>query len=444
MPPARPQPGRQPAWRVAFARGASGTFVLHVFDAGVTVVMTLVLARVLGASGLGVFSYAIAWAALLGVPAVLGLEQLVVRGVAAADAQDEAGTARGLISWSVRIVVVASLVMSLLGGAVVWLFGGVPTGGEVAFWAAMALVPLMALARVAQAAIRGLQHVVAGFLPELAVMPVLSLLLVSTGVLIMGPAFDAVAAVGAHVVAAAAGVAAALWLLRARLAERVRRAAPVTHGRTWLSATLPLLFISGAHVINRQTDVVMLGVLDGLTAAGVYAVAARGVQLITFVTYAVNAPLAPRVAALYATADLAGLQRVTTASARVMLAFSLPPVGLFIVFGPWLLGFFGTEFTAGAQALAVLSLGQLAAAAAGPAGLTLLMTNHERAAAVGTGIGAAANVALNLALIPAFGLIGAATATALATAITGVIHIWMVHRRLGINSTALGPLRARG
>ena len=431
-------------WRVAFARGASGTFLLRVFDAGVTIVLTLVLARVLGAAGFGVFSYAIAWAALLGVPALLGLEQLVVRGVAAADAQEQAGTARGMIRWSVRIVVVASLVMALLGGAAVWLFGGVPAGGEVAFWAAMVLVPLTALARVAQAAIRGLQHVVAGFLPELAVMPVLSLVLVGAGVLLMGPAFDAVAAVGAHVMAAAAGVATAMWLLRARLAARVPQAPAVTHGRSWLSATLPLLFISGAHVINRQTDVVMLGVLEGLTAAGVYAVAARGVQLITFVTYAVNAPLAPRIAALHATADVAGLQRVTTASARVILGFSLPPVVLFIVFGPWLLGFFGSEFTAGAPALAVLSLGQLAAAAAGPAGLTPLMTNLERAAAVGTGIGAAANLVLNLALIPAFGLVGAAAATALATAGTGVIHVWMVRRRLGINSTVIGPLRPRG
>ena len=445
--PAIDQPSAQPPvtdaperWRVAFARGASGTFLLRVFDAGVTVLMTLVLARVLGAAGFGVFSYAIAWAGLLGVPALLGLEQLVVRGIAAADAQDEPGTARGMIRWSVRAVIVAGLVMALLGGAAVALFGGVPAGGEVAFWLAMALVPLTALARVAQAAVRGLNHVVAGFLPELAVMPVLSLVLVGAGVLVAGGAFDAVAAVAAHVVAAAAGLVVALWLLLTRVAAQVRRARAVTHGRAWLAATLPLLFITGAHVINRQTDVIMLGALDGLAAAGVYAVAARGVQLITFVTYAVNAPLAPRVAALHATADMHGLQRVTTASARVILVFSLPLVVLFIVLGPLLLEFFGSEFTAGAPALAVLSLGQLAAAAAGPAGLTLLMTNHERAAAVGTGIGATANVVLNLLLIPPFGLVGSATATALATALTGAIHIWMVRRRLGINSTAFGSL----
>jgi O-antigen/teichoic acid export membrane protein len=116
---------------------------------------------------------------------------------------------------------------------------------------------------------------------------------------------------------------------------------------------------------------------------------------------------------------------------------------LFIVLAPFLLGFFGTEFTAGAPALSVLALGQLAGAAAGPAGLTLLMTDHERAAAVGTGVGAVVNVTLNALLIPVYGLMGAAVASAFATALTGAIHVLMVRRRLGINSTALGGLRTR-
>jgi O-antigen/teichoic acid export membrane protein len=429
---------------MTFVRGVTGTFGLRVFDAGVTVLVTLLLARVLGAAGFGVFSYGIAWAALLGVPAMLGLEQLVVRGIAAAEAQKDAGRTRGMVAWSVRTVAVVSCASAVVGGAAIALTGAIPPGGELAFWVAMVLVPLTALARVIQAAVRGLEHVVAGFLPELAVMPVVSLALVGLGVVLLGRDFDAVSAVSAHVLAALVGLLSAAWLIRNRIPRHVRRAVPVVDRREWLAAAMPLLFISGAHVINRQTDVVMLGVLDGVAAAGIYAVAARGVQLISFVTYAVNAPLAPRVAALHATNDAAALQRVVTTSARVILGVSVPLGGLFIILGPWLLGFFGEEFVAGYPALVILSLGLVAGAAAGPAGVTLLMTGHERGAAVGTGIGAVVNVALNLLLIPQFGLTGAATATATATALTGVIHIWMVRRRLGIDSTALGRPRRRG
>jgi O-antigen/teichoic acid export membrane protein len=421
-----------------FARSASGTFGLRVFDAGVTVVVTLILARALGASGFGIFSYALAWAALLGVPAMLGLEQLIVRGVARAEAARDAAGTRGLIDWSIRTAILASVASAALAGVGITLLGAIPAGGEIAFWVAMLLIPVTALVRVVQAALRGLEHVLAGFVPELAAMPVMTLTFVAAGVVVLGQAFDPVAAMAAHILAAVIALAVAGWLLIDRLPSAVRRAVPALRHREWLAAAMPLLFISGAHVINRQTDVVMLGVLDGAEAAGIYAVAARGVQLITFVTYAVAAPLAPRVAALHTSGDIQGLRRVVTSSARVMLVFSLPAVALFLILGPWLLGFFGAEFTAGAPALAVLALGQLASAAAGPAGLTLLMTGHERAAAVGAAIGAVVNVLLNLLLIPAFGLLGAAAATAIATTLWSLIHVLMVRRRLDIDSTALG------
>ncbi|CAN5118344.1 flippase [soil metagenome] len=436
-PLATPEGGSaQRYWRMTFARSATGTFGLRIFDAGVTVLITLLLARMLGAAGFGVFSYALAWAALLGVPAMLGLEQLVVRGVAAAAAQRADGRVRGMVGWSIRTIAIVSVVCALTGGVFAALAGLIPPGGELALWIAMLLVPLTALARVMQAAIRGLEHVVAGFLSELALMPILSLVFVGFGAALFGQEFDAAAAVGAHVLAAIVGLAGALWLLARHLPGRVREALPVTHPREWLAAAMPLLFITGAHVVNRQTDVVMLGALEGVAAAGVYAVAARGVQLITFVTYAVHAPLAPRVAALYATSDKAALQRVLATSARVILGASIPLAILFALLGPWLLSLFGEEFVAGFPALVILSAGQLAAAVAGPAGLALMMTNHERVAAVGTGIGATVNVVLNLLLIPQYGLTGAATATAAATGLTSVIHIWMVRRRLGINATA--------
>lgn len=395
----------------------------------------------LGTAGFGLFSYAIAWAALLAVPAALGLEQLIVRDVAAAQAQGEAGRVRGMIAWSVRAVALVSVACAVGGAGLLTLAGLVPAGGEVAFWVAMALVPITALARALQAAVRGLRHVVAGFLPELAVMPIGSLILVAFGAIVLGQRFDAVAAVSAHVLAGLAGLAVAAWLLVRRLPQEIRRAKSVLDRRAWFAAAMPLLLISGMHVINRQTDVVMLGVLEGVTAAGIFAVAARGVQLILFVTYAVQAPLAPRVAALYATGDIVGLQRVVTASARVILAFSAAVAAAFIVLGPWLLAFFGDEFTAGAPALAILSVGHLLGACGGVAGLILLMTGHERAAAVGTGVGAVANVALNALLIPPFGLAGAAMATASATALTALVHVFMVRHRLPINPLAFGPTR---
>ena len=60
------------------------------------------------------------------------------------------------------------------------------------------------------------------------------------------------------------------------------------------------MFISGMQIINTHTDIIMLGTIKGAEAARIYSAVNRGAVLITFVLFAVNAPLAPVISSLYA------------------------------------------------------------------------------------------------------------------------------------------------
>ena len=51
------------------------------------------------------------------------------------------------------------------------------------------------------------------------------------------------------------------------------------------------------------------------------------------------------------------------------------------------------------------------------------------------------NLVLNLLLIPAFGIVGAAVASAISLISWNLILAVLVYRRLGIHSTALGQIR---
>ena len=67
----------------------------------------------------------------------------------------------------------------------------------------------------------------------------------------------------------------------------------------------------------------------------------------------------------------------------------------------------------------------------------MIMTGHERAAARIMALCVAANIALNAALIPLWGLAGAATATALATAMRNLLMLAYTRRVLNINASAV-------
>lgn len=436
--PAFARPLLRRATGSALGRGAVGTLVLKVFDASAALLIALVLARLLGAVGFGLFSYVIAWASVLVVPGLMGADSIAIRRMAAYGALGDAGRMRGLVSWTVRLVAITAISVAILAAVVVPLAGLVPDGGHVVFVLGMALVPLLAMLRLAQAHLRGLGHIVVGFMPELALIPALTLAFIATAWLVLGGRLDPLTALSADVAAGVAGVIAATWLLRRYLRPLIADVPPIVEGRSWFKAAVPLLVVGGTQIVTRQVDVIMLGAIAGVEAAGIYAVASRGVQLIGFATYAVTAPITPRFAALYATGNIDQLRRLATRAARITLLLTVPIAGGLMVFGGWFLRLFGDEFVAGATALTVLSFGHLLAAGAGFHLLLLIMTGQERIAAATLTVTTLANVLLNLLLIPRFGILGASTAAAATSIGVGLLLAIASRRRIGIDPTVLG------
>lgn len=423
--------------RTGVAQGAAKTLLLKTVEAGAAFLIAVVLARALGATEFGMYSLAMAWAGLLTVPALVGMENLSVRHTAAYSAQQRWSHLRGLLRRAFQIVTVISLSLTLVSGAAALALSG-PQG--VVLLVGLLMIPPAALMRIAQAALRGLGHIGEGFVPELAITPSVVLLLIG-GSVVAGLALTALAAVTIHLVAGLLALAVAVVLLWRRIPEPVRAAQSIYLTREWLTAAMPLLFIGGMQTVIRQTDVIMVAALIGVREAGIYAVATRGAQLISFVLYAVNAPLAPRFARLYALGDVAAMQRLATAGARVVLLITLPAAAAFIFAGDLFVGIFGPEFLPAAPALAVLTVGQLVNAASGSVGSLLTMTGHERDAAFGFGLSAVLNIGLNLLLIPIWGPLGAAVATASSLVAWNVILSIAVYRRLRIDATALGLFR---
>jgi O-antigen/teichoic acid export membrane protein len=113
-----------------------------------------------------------------------------------------------------------------------------------------------------------------------------------------------------------------------------------------------------------------------------------------------------------------------------------------IVFAKPILELFGLEFGAGVSALRILSLGQLIGVATGLAGTILIMIGEAGQAMWAVAVGTAVNLLACAALIPTFGVEGAAVATTASISATNILMMYLLWRRRGIYSAVLPFRRA--
>ncbi|VEP16059.1 Membrane protein involved in the export of O-antigen and teichoic acid [Hyella patelloides LEGE 07179] len=432
---------QQSSLKKRLVKGAAGTLGLRIAATGLNFLTSILLARLLGASGFGVYTYAFTWTQLLSLGATLGLDKLIVREVAVYKTKSSWNLMRGLLNWANQIALITSVVLILVAIGVAWSLNvGANSEQFLAFCLAMLIIPIDTLRNLRLAAMRGLNKIVMGLVPELLIAPALLIVLVGCGYLFLGEDLNAPWVILIRLVITLITLAIGMKLLYRILPDEVKKATAKYQAKTWLNSALPFMFMGSMYLIKSRTDILMLGAIQGAEVVGIYFAVSRGAQLIDFVTNAANTVLAPNIASLYAEGKTEKIQRILTKSSRTVLLTSLPIIIGLMVFGYWYLSLFGSEFTQGQNALIVLCVGQLVNVATGSAGLLLSMTGHERYTLISRCGSTLLNVVLNALLIPRWGLSGAAIATVGSTVLLNVENTIVVRKKLGIHCTVFGKL----
>lgn len=437
----RPQSGEE-GLRSLLMRGAGGTLVLRGASVVLGFGLTVVLARLLGASGYGAYAWAVAWAGVLRVPAMFGLDKLLVRDVATYRMHSAWGAMRGLLrrSWH-AVAIISSLMLAL--AAIIGAVFVAPQHPELAsaFWPMLPLVPLGAMVLVAQAAMQGLHKVVVGQIPDNVLRPLLVLVLVGGADAATHGKVPASWAVVSQVLATGVGLLATACLLRRALPSAVKSVQPVYATRVWARSAFPMLVIGGMIALTSQLDIILVGLIKGAKPAGIYGVVSRAAALLTLAPVAVNTAYAPIVARLHAAGDGEAVKRLTTLSGRVTLLVTAVGALILIAFAHVFLGIFNGSFAEGTTAVRILVAGYVVNALAGPSAMLLMMTGHERQTALGLGAGTLVNVVLNVALIPVLGIDGAAIAATVSLVAWNALLLWRVATLLGVDSSPCGGHR---
>ncbi len=406
--------------------------------AGVTDVVGLVLryglailiARLHGPLGLGLYALAMALANGAAVVARLGLDQAMLRFIPHHRARQEPGKVVGVLLF-------ATLLVGMLGTTVALvLFLGAPylaeTWGRPEFGRAGRLIaltiPLMALGQVWRAGLRGFQDVRLAVILERVVIPIATI----SGLLLIFLVRPN------EPLAAVAGVTFSYWLVGlvslAILVKKIRTIAapPAYQMGAWMKFALPMSLEGGLLFLVFWTDQLMIGWLLDASHVGVYTSAIRVAGLVVLPLVAINTIFAPTAASLHARGDRTTLQalyaRLTWSTAMVggCIALSL------LVGGRWVLGIFGSPFVAGHLALMILVVGQAVNSATGSSGTILAMTGNPKWRLANATIAAGLNVVLNLLLVPRWGIAGAATATAASISLISLLQLLEVRWLVGL------------
>ncbi len=427
--------------RTYLLKGAIGTFGIMVTGMGLSLVTTVLLARILEPTDFGIYKYVMAWVGLLSIPASLGSGPLIVREVATFQAKANWGLLRGILRWSNIAVFITSITIGLIASFVSWFFISNDLTVRYTVVMAMLLLPISNLVGLRQSAIRGLNHVLCSQLLEKLLDPILFFL----SFLILYTFFrywlNPICLVGMKAAISVVVLIVGSMLLHSVLPPKTFRAIPAYQVKRWVKSIISFTLTSGLHTINRHADLIMVGALMGMNAAGVYAVVSYGAVMIKFIIIATNTAISPTAAKLYTKDNQQRLQWITTMSARLVFISSLLLCSVLIVFGRKFLLIFGPDFTRSFDAFLILTVGRTVQISMGLSGMLLNMTGYERETAIGTTLGAVLNIVLNAVLIPVWGLEGAACATVIGGLSTVILLNYRCGLRLGIKPSIFNTLK---
>jgi O-antigen/teichoic acid export membrane protein len=414
-----------------------GTGGIRLLHAAIGFATGVLLARFLGPSDYGTYTFVMAMVGFLTIPSELGIPGLAVREIAIANARKDWGYMRGFILRAHQGIALLSAVLITSGAIGLATFGDrIDPVKRQCMWLALALVPLISLGALRGAMLRGLRKVLLGQLPEQVIRPA-SLLIAILVILALGrehlsPQTMLWAQIAATTIAFIWGLSV---FVRNR-PEQLATALPVYRTSAWFRSTIPFGLSAALILVNGRTDILALGLFHHDAEVGIYRVAVQMALPVIFAQQAVNAIQAPHIAHLYATGDMKRLQTMVTRSSRAVLAIASSAALVVILFGePLIRLLFGQEYAAAHRPLAILAIGQTFNAAMGSVASLLNMTGHERDTTRTILVAAILNLTLNFSLTPVWGTMGAATATA-ATLIVWNVLMWRaVKRRIGIQAS---------
>lgn len=393
-----------------------------------SVVLYVVMARQLGSAEFGVFAFGLSFVMLVTAFADFGQDRILTREVS----RDHARIDSYLANTMALKLTLAAPALAL--GLAVLAAVSEPETWQVAALLGFAVVAEQMMA-TCFATFQSYERL--EFIPLALVTQ--RLLMAALGILTLVAGYGVVAVAAVYFVTACIGLLIALWLLLSRVV-RPRFSIVPAMWRGLMVAAFPIGASAVFGIVLYRADMALLAAMTSAESVGEYAAAFRLFETTLFLAWGVGAAVFP----VYSrrTVDTTpGVGPVFERSLKLLVALTLPlAVGAGVLAAPLVELLYGAEFQDSAGALILLAPAIALHPFAYLAGYLLVSQNRQRLLAPVYAAVAAENVLLNILLIPAFSLYGAAVGTSISEALLAGSLLLLSIRVVG----SLGWLRMLG
>lgn len=405
-----------------------GTGLLFLF----TLLSRVLLARSVSSVEWGEFSLGVAVTGLVTVLALLGLDQSSARMLSF---ERDSATRRAIV---VKGVLLAAATGTLASVAVFllapWLAHGFHAPGFVWLLELLSVTVGFSVMQFMLAALfQGLEDARPNALFNQALNPGLFLGFVAVGV-------EFHAGFGSIMVGYVLADAVALVGLAVYAQRRLPKAVPSVPGRLpkvpqlWTFAAA-LWGVGTLYYVTAFVDTLIVGVFWPVAVVGVYSADINLARVLLVGNNALTFIYLPVAARLARDGDVRTLRSTYVAGTRVINLLTTPAMLVFCLMPRATLAeVYGPGFGSGAEALVILAAASFASIALGPANASLAGLGETRWLFAATVVSGLMNLGLSLALIPRFGLIGAALAWSLARLAYPSVAAVRLYRGYGVSA----------
>jgi O-antigen/teichoic acid export membrane protein len=384
--------------------------IIKLASVPVALATNIVLARILGVDGLGVYGVAISIIMIAAMPVVTSLDTLIVRYVGKLHGDNTEGKVFHTIIFAIFNIVAATI--SFVGLILLYLLFFPGSAYSQVLPYALIFYPALLFLACGGALLRSLDYVTMGVLPEQILRQVIFLCVI--GAMIFWVRQDAYSAAdGLRLHAISNVITAAIVLLMLFYGMRSIKGgllANFTGSGQWgdyYRSYWPLLILGFVQVASTHVPMLVMGGFGRTTDAGLYRVSEQLVGLVSLGLISVNLAFGPMLSRI--TTDNIEMQRAINKASKIIILMVIPAIFILMIWPDTILSLlFGEEFKLAANVLRIMCIGSAVSALVGPVGLVLNILGMEKYTLMGMKISLMVNLVMSIILVPIWGAIGAA------------------------------------
>lgn len=414
------------------ARDTALSFVGSIISGLAGFGLSLILGRMVGPEGNGIVFQMIAVFMIMSAFAKLGLDTTCVWLLPRL-----AIDGRGDVRRATNLLIGGSLVGGLVAGAVVYLCAPLLSSGSsdllLLMQSAAFFTPIASVGTVALAVTRGL-----GGIRPYVLIGSIGLPSARLAIIAVAMAFTASAVLAGFIWLAVLAASTAVTLVAVGMRLRPFEAVgPATRSRRAIGRQIgsysgPRYASSIMEQVTLWQDVVIVGLIAGPTAAGIYGVVSRLGQAGFMPSTSMRVVVGPEFSRMLHQKHIPELSDFYRRTTEWIALMSAPIYVLLIVLAEPAMRIFGEGFAEGAPALVIASLGALVWTSVGNIQTLLLMSGLTGWSAINKLCVLVVNLGLLLTLVPQMGIEGAALAWAVSMVVDAVLATIVVHRGVGV------------